>query len=816
MMNPHYQAEHIEPAAQAYWDTHKTFQVHEDPSRDKFYCLAMLPYPSGHLHMGHVRNYTIGDVIARAMRMQGKNVLQPMGWDAFGLPAENAAIKHGLAPSQWTYENIAHMRGQLQKLGLGYDWSRELATCDPDYYRWEQWLFLQMYKKGLVYKKATLVNWDPVDQTVLANEQVINGRGWRSDALVELREIPQWFFKITDYAEELLADLSQMPGWPEQVRTMQQHWVGRSVGANVTFHVDNRPETVEIFTTRVDTLMGTTYLAIAPQHALAIQAGLQDKDVQAFIDDCAHGKTSEAELTQMEKRGVFTGFYALHPLTGARLPIWIANFVLMNYGSGAVMAVPAHDERDFAFAKKYHLPIQQVIMPANNEPIDLHTAAYTPYGTLINSGEFDGLSSEAALKAISSQLIALKVGSWQVHFRLRDWGISRQRYWGAPIPMINCTVCGPQPVNETDLPVILPEGLTPSEKGSVLKEHTEFLETTCPLCGEKATRETDTFDTFMESSWYFARYTCPDQNEHMLDERALYWLPVDQYIGGIEHAVMHLLYARFIYKVLRDLKLVNNDEPFTRLLTQGMVLKDGAKMSKSKGNTVDPNALIEKYGADTVRLFSLFAAPPEQSLEWSDAGVEGAYRYLKRLYKLVYAHVSSPIKASRPPEWSSTQQTVRFHLHQTIKKVTEDLFTRQTFNTAIAAIMEFTNILQKYEINAPADQALMQQSLEALVLLLAPMTPHICHYLWQMLGHDTPLALCPWPGFDYSVLNRASYEMVVQINGKVRARLQVDENADEEAIKALALQEENVKKYIEGQTIKKFIVVPKRLVSIVV
>lgn len=772
-MNPHYQPEHIEPAAQAYWDTHKTFQVQEDKGRDKFYCLSMLPYPSGHLHMGHVRNYTIGDVIARFERMNGKNVLQPMGWDAFGLPAENAAIKHGSAPSQWTYENIAHMRAQLQKLGFAYDWSRELATCDPAYYRWEQWLFLQMYKKGLVYKKSTLVNWDPVDQTVLANEQVINGRGWRSDALIELREIPQWFFKITDYAEELLSELSDMSGWPEQVRTMQKNWIGRSVGHQVHFKLQNSEETLEVYTTRLDTLSGVTYLAIAAQHPLAAKS--TNPDAQTFIDECAHGKTAEADLVQMEKRGVFTGLYAHHPLTQELLPIWIANFVLMNYGTGAIMAVPIQDERDAQFAEKYQLPVKEI------------TAAV----------------DESAYKK-------------QVNFRLRDWGISRQRYWGAPIPMINCETCGPQPVNEADLPVILPEGLTPSERGSVLKDHAEFLKALCPKCGQKATRETDTFDTFMESSWYFARYTCPDQNTKILDERALYWLPVDYYVGGIEHAVMHLLYSRFIYKVLRDLKLVPGDEPFKNLLTQGMVLKDGAKMSKSKGNTVDPNSLIETYGADTVRLFSMFAAPPELSLEWSESGVEGASRYLKRLYKLVYTHVQQPLTGETASDYSADQKELRYQTHFTIKKVGEDIQVRKTFNTAIAAVMEFSNFLQKYTVKDATDYALMQHALESIVLLLSPITPHICHYLWQVLGHKDAIATHPWPAFDNSFLTRAQYELVVQVNGKVRAKLQVDEGANEETIKQLALQDDNVNKYVADKEIKKIIVVPKRLVSIVV
>lgn len=805
MMNPHYQAEHIEPAAQAYWETHKTFVAQEDPSRDKFYCLSMLPYPSGHLHMGHVRNYTIGDVISRFERMNGKNVLQPMGWDAFGLPAENAAIKNGSAPSQWTYENIAHMRAQLQKLGFAYDWSREIATCDPAYYRWEQWLFLQMYKKGLVYKKSTLVNWDPVDQTVLANEQVINGRGWRSDALVELREIPQWFFKITHYADELLDELSQMPGWPQEVRTMQHHWMGRSVGANVIFKVQNSDEQLTVYTTRVDTLMGVTYLAIAPQHPLAQNNPL----VQDFIKECAHGKTAEAELAQMEKRAAFTGLYAHHPLTDELLPIWVANYVLMNYGTGAVMAVPAHDERDYAVAQKYQLPIKMVIKTAENLP-------FTAYGELCDSGEFDGLDSKAAMSAITHKLEKLKLGEQQIHFRLRDWGISRQRYWGAPIPMINCECCGPQPVNEADLPVILPEGLTPSEKGSILKENTAFLKATCPKCGMDAVRETDTFDTFMESSWYFARYTCPDQNHHMLDARALYWLPVDQYVGGIEHAVMHLLYARFIYKVLRDLKLVPGDEPFTNLLTQGMVLKDGAKMSKSKGNTVDPNALIEQYGADTVRLFSMFAAPPELSLEWNDAGVEGAFRYLKRLYKLVQQHVEHPIKSEKTDAYTAAQQELRYQTHFMIKKVTEDIKIRKTFNTAIAAIMEFSNFLQKYTVENTTDYFLMQRALENILLLLSPITPHICHYLWECLGHQSIIALAPWPAYDNSLLTRAQYELVVQVNGKVRAKLQIEDGADEESIKQQALTEANVMKHIAGQTVKKIIVVPKRLVSIVI
>jgi leucyl-tRNA synthetase len=777
----------------------------------------MFPYPSGRLHMGHVRNYTIGDVIARYQRMQGRVVLQPMGWDAFGLPAENAAIQHGVPPAKWTYENIDYMRGQLQRLGFGYDWGRELATCRPEYYRWEQWLFTRLMKKGLAYKKTAMVNWDPVDQTVLANEQAIDGKGWRSGAPVERREIPQWFLRITDYAEELLRGLDGLEGWPEQVRTMQRNWIGRSEGVELEFTVAGETP-LTVYTTRPDTLMGVSYVGLAPEHPLAAKAAGGNAALAAFIERCRHTKVSEADMATLEKEGVDTGLRAVHPATGEEVPIWVANFVLMEYGTGAVMAVPAHDQRDWEFAKQYGLPIRQVIIPAEEGvEVDLENGAFTDKGVLVESAQFNGLSSEQAFDAIADFLEREGRGRRRVNYRLRDWGVSRQRYWGCPIPVINCPACGAVPVPEQDLPVVLPEDVSFDGVGSPIKKMPGFIETTCPECGGKAERETDTFDTFFESSWYYARYACPDADSSMLDERARHWLPVDQYIGGIEHAVLHLLYARFFHKLMRDEGLVDGDEPFTRLLTQGMVLKDGAKMSKSKGNTVDPEALIRRYGADTVRLFMMFAAPPELSLEWSDSAVEGAHRFLRRLWKQVHEHVQGG--AAPVPDkggLSADQSALRRKLHQALAKVSDDVGRRYTFNTAIAACMELMNELGRFEDRSPQGRAVMQEALETTVLMLAPIVPHITHALWRELGHESAVVDQRWPQVDASALECDTVDLVVQVNGKLRGQVQVAASADRAAIEEAALADENVQRHIEGKTVAKMIVVPGRLVNVVV
>lgn len=871
-MQDQYNHHSIEPLVQALWEENKSFQVTEDPDREKFYCLSMFPYPSGKLHMGHVRNYTIGDVISRFQRMQGKNVLQPMGWDAFGLPAENAAIKNKVSPGAWTDQNIDEMRAQLKTMGFAYDWSRELATCKPEYYRWEQWFFLKLLEKGLVYRKKATVNWDPVDQTVLANEQVIDGRGWRSGALVEQREIDQWFLKITAYADELLEDVQKLEGWPAQVRTMQENWIGRSAGVELEFGLENSKETLTVFTTRPDTLMGVTYLAVAPQHPLAIRAAVENPELTAFIEDCKNMKATEAEMATMEKKGFATGVSAVHPITGKSVPIWVANFVLMTYGSGAVMSVPAHDERDWEFAKKYKLPIQQVITStdetvANN--INIEEKAYTAKGVLINSMQFDGLSSEESLDAIVEFLADAKKGRKTINYRLRDWGVSRQRYWGCPIPIIYCDDCGALPVPEKDLPVELPTDISFDETGgSPIKKMPEFYETACPSCGKSATRETDTFDTFFESSWYYARYTGPDNDKSMLDERADYWLPVDQYVGGIEHAVLHLLYARFFNKLMRDEGLLEADEPFTNLLTQGMVLADtfyyedesGApqwvapqdvdvkqndkgkfikatdktgrevqsagmsKMSKSKNNGVDPQALIEQYGADTLRMFSMFAAPPDQSMEWSDAGVEGANRFIRRLWRLVYSHVSSrPAVKLDKEDISSDQQAIRHKVFTTLQKVSDDMSRRYTFNTAIAANMELINELSKFHENSPNAQAIRHEALQLIVLMLSPIIPHVCQALWEQLGaldseneySSTPVMDVPWPEVDESALEQASVQMMIQINGKLRGKVDVALHAEEDHIKELALENENAKRFLEDKTVRKVIVVKGRLINIV-
>ncbi|MDO9048198.1 MAG: leucine--tRNA ligase [Methylobacter sp.] len=817
-MQENYKPLAIEQEVQAAWDASGVFNVSESSTQDKYYCLSMFPYPSGKLHMGHVRNYTIGDVISRYQRMLGKNVLQPMGWDAFGLPAENAAMQHGVHPADWTYSNIDYMRDQLKRLGFGYDWSRELATCDPHYYKWEQWFFLKLLEKGLVYKKTAPVNWCPHDMTVLANEQVIDGCCWRCDTQVERKEIAQWFLKITAYADELLASLETLDGWPEQVKTMQANWIGRSEGVEMNFQVPGSDQPLSIYTTRPDTLMGVTYLAVAAEHPLALKAAETNPEISAFIDDCKMMETSEAAMETMEKRGIDSGIKAVHPITGEQVPVWIANFVLMGYGTGAVMSVPAHDQRDFEFALKYGIAIKQVIFAKDSENADdCSEQAYTVKGVLKNSGAFDGLTSEQAFAAISEALEKDGKGQRKTNFRLRDWGVSRQRYWGAPIPVIYCDDCGTVPVPEQDLPVELPRDVVLDGSQSPLVAHPTFSHTTCPSCGKAARRETDTFDTFMESSWYFARFA-GNNPDGMLDESAKYWLPVDHYIGGIEHAILHLLYARFYTKLLRDEGLLVCDEPFKKLLTQGMVLKDGSKMSKSKGNTVDPQGLIDQYGADTVRLFIMFAAPPEQSLEWSDSGVEGAFRFLKRLWKQAYLHCDAGGSTAPLDKQALTeqQQGVRRQLHLTIQKVTDDFGRRYTFNTVIAANMELINTLSKFDDDSDNGKAVRHEALEAIVLMLSPIVPHICHQLWLDLGHQQAVVGASWPEVDTTSLEQDTLELVLQVNGKLRSKMKVSVNASKEEIEAMALSDEHIKRFIEDQPVKKVIVVPKKLVNIVV
>ena len=818
-----YNPQRVEAEAQSYWETHESFSVTEDPDKEKFYCLSMFPYPSGHLHMGHVRNYSIGDAISRFQRMQGKNVLQPMGWDAFGLPAENAAMKNKVPPAKWTYSNINYMRDQLQKLGYAYDWSREVATCHRDYYRWEQWFFTRLFEKGLVYKKEAEVNWDPVDQTVLANEQVVDGRGWRSGALVERRSIPQWFIRITAMAQELLDDLDKLDGWPEKVKTMQSNWIGRSEGVNLDFTVadeaDSTLQRLSVYTTRPDTLMGVTYVAVAPQHPLALKAAEANAELATFITNQNQIKVAEAEMATMEKLGMDTSLKAIHPISGAHVPIYAANFVLMSYGSGAVMAVPGHDQRDWEFARKYGLEIKQVVEPESEQDhCDLEQEAFVTKGRLINSGEFDGLDFAAAFQAIAVYLEDRDLGERTVNFRLRDWGVSRQRYWGAPIPMINCETCGSVPVPEKDLPVLLPEDIEIDESGSPLGKLAEFYQVDCPRCGASAKRETDTFDTFMESSWYYARFTCRDQGDAMLDARADYWLPVDQYIGGIEHAILHLLYARFYHKLMRDEGLVNSDEPFAKLLTQGMVLKDGAKMSKSKGNTVDPMSLIERYGADTVRMFTMFASAPDQSLDWSDSGVEGSYRFLKRLWKQLMEHRPISLTDFGKLELSSEQKQLRLKAHQTLAKVTDDFDRRQTFNTAIAATMELLNAVSKFSENQSGeiDRLVVQEALEFSVLMLAPIVPHFSHAAWNHLGHDGAAMDARWPMVDSSALEQDSMLIVLQVNGKLRSKVEVPKDIAKSDLEELALSDEAIKRFTSEGTVRKVIVVPNKLVNIVV
>jgi leucyl-tRNA synthetase len=856
-MQEQYVPQSIEPAVQQHWDAKKTFKAVEKVDKEKFYCLSMFPYPSGRLHMGHVRNYTIGDVISRYQRLNGKNVLQPIGWDAFGLPAENAAIKNNTAPAPWTYENIEYMKNQLKMLGLGYDWDRELATCKPDYYRWEQWFFTKLHEKGLVYKKTSSVNWCPNDQTVLANEQVIDNCCWRCDTPVEQKEIPQWFIKITDYAQELLDDIENLDGWPEMVKTMQRNWIGRSEGVNMTFQVADSDASFDIYTTRPDTLMGVTYVGIAAGHPLALQAAATNPELAAFIEECKHTKVAEAEMATMEKKGMATGLYAIHPLSGHKVPVWVANFVLMNYGTGAVMAVPGHDLRDHEFATKYGLEIKAVIKPADGE-VDVSDAAYTDKGVLFNSGEFDGLEFQAAFDAISNKLEALGRGKRTVNFRLRDWGVSRQRYWGAPIPMLTLADGTVVPTPEDQLPVLLPEDVVMDGIQSPIKADADWAKTT--YNGQEAFRETDTFDTFMESSWYYARYCSPDYDKGMLDPAAAnHWLPVDQYIGGIEHACMHLLYARFFHKLLRDAGLVNSSEPFKRLLCQGMVLADAfyykdekggnvwvsptevklerdekgritkavdlegrevihsgmTKMSKSKNNGIDPQLMVERYGADTVRLFMMFASPADMTLEWSDSGVEGAQRFLRRLWRLTFEHVSAgAVPALDLTALTGDQKAVRRELHKTIKKVSDDVGRRQTFNTAIAAIMELMNNLAKLGSDAQ-DRALMQEALEAVVVMLYPITPHIGFELWKMLGKGDDVDHAVWPVADEAAMVETEKLVVVQINGKMRGKLTVPADISQADIEHQAMNDASVQKFIDSLTVRKIVYIPGKLLNIV-
>jgi leucyl-tRNA synthetase len=862
-MNEHYNAHEIEPEIQAFWEANDSFEVQDNPDQEKYYCLSMFPYPSGRLHMGHVRNYTIGDVISRFQRMKGKNVLQPMGWDAFGLPAENAAMKNNVAPAKWTHENIAYMRDQLKRMGFGYDWNRELATCDPSYYRWEQWFFTKLLDKGLVYKKNAMVNWDPVDKTVLANEQVIDGRGWRSGALVERKEIPQWFLKITDYADQLLDDLDQLDDWPEQVRTMQRNWIGRSQGVELSFEVTNHGP-LEVFTTRPDTLMGVTYLAVAPQHPLALKAAATNPAMANFIDSCKNMKVAEADMATMEKLGLDTGFQAIHPLSGKSVPVWAANFVLMDYGSGAVMSVPAHDQRDWEFAHKYSLSIEQVIRPTDSSlVVDISQSAYTEKGLLINSGIFDEMDFQLAFDAIAAELDRHGKGKITTNYRLRDWGVSRQRYWGAPIPVINCVTCGAVPVPEDQLPVVLPTDVEFDGSGSPLKKMASFINTSCPKCGAAAERETDTFDTFMESSWYYARFTSAAHNDSMLSpQSADYWAPVDHYIGGIEHAILHLLYSRFFHKLMRDMGLVSSDEPFKKLLCQGMVLahtyyqqdekggqnwispldvdavmddkgritgavkkSDGAsvfydgmsKMSKSKNNGIDPQTMIDRYGADAVRLFTMFAAPPEQSLEWSDAGLEGSQRFIKRFWKQVRQHLNAPAApALQADQLSQQQQDMRRKTHETIQKVSDDIERRTTFNTAIAAIMELSNTTAKFTDMSDQGRAVRAESLSTAVLLMSPFTPHLCHTLWQAFSDTDVILKTPWPAVDEGALVKSNIDMMIQVNGKLRSKITIDANMDRDTIQQLALADEKVQGFITDMAVRKIIVVPNKLVNIVV
>jgi len=872
-MQESYDPAAVERAAQQYWEAHRAFEVREDPSRTKFYCLSMLPYPSGRLHMGHVRNYTIGDVLSRFLRMQGYNVLQPMGWDAFGLPAENAAISNGVPPAKWTRENIAHMRTQLRSLGFAIDWSRELATCDPGYYRWNQWLFLRMLEKGLAYRKTGVVNWDPVDQTVLANEQVIDGRGWRTGALVEKREIPMYYLNITRYADELLEALDALSGWPERVRVMQANWIGRSEGCEIAFPyaddtvaVAGAAGAVKVFTTRADTLFGATFVAIAAEHPLALAAARGDAVLAAFIEECRRGSVIEADVATQVKKGMPTGLHVLHPITRAPLPLWVANYVLRAYGEGAVMGVPGHDERDFEFAVSHGLPVTTVVRSLHGAYEEVRApwiAAYSEYGVTVNSGEFSGLTSEKAIDAIAAALESFGLGRKRVQYRLRDWGISRQRYWGCPIPIVHCGACGVVPVPDEQLPVLLPEDLVPDGSGNPLAKSPAFYECKCPTCGGPARRETDTMDTFVDSSWYFLRYACPE-SASMVDARVDYWLPVDQYIGGIEHAILHLLYARFWTKVMRDSGLLKFGEPFSNLLTQGMVLNhiysyqaegerkryfnpadidtrrlaDGTeinevvtsdlgtlrvtheglgKMSKSEGNGVDPEGLVERFGADTARLFVMFASPPEQTLEWSDEGVQGAWRFIRRLWTAVYEHVGADrAPALTPAALTPAQRELRRAAHQALAKATDDIGRRRNFNTAIAAVMELLNAVQRFGDATPQGRAVRHEALGLAVLILSPITPHVCHALWLALGHSTPPIDERWPVADAQALIQETHAIVVQVNGKLRGHISVPVGADDAAVRAAALADDNVRKFIADRPVRRVIIVPGKLVNLVV
>jgi len=817
-MQYEYNAKNIEKEAQDYWAKNNSFVVTEDPNKEKYYCLSMLPYPSGRLHMGHVRNYSIGDVISRYQKMLGKNVMQPIGWDAFGLPAENAAIKNKVPPAGWTYENIGHMKEQLIELGFGYDWSRELATCHPEYYKWEQWFFIKLFEKGLVYKKKAIVNWDPVDQTVLANEQVVEGCGWRSGAPVEKKEISQWYMKITDYADELLADIQNLQGWPDAVRMMQTNWIGKSVGLDINFKIGTA-SSLTVYTTRPDTLFGVTYLAIAAEHPIAIEAGKNNQEIQTFLDDCKKMETAEAAMETMEKKGIDSKLKCIHPLTGEEVSIWIANFVLMGYGTGAVMSVPAHDQRDYEFAKKYDIPIVNVISDKNGF-VDTSNEAYVEKGVLINSGEFTGLGFDEAFKAISKKLSGLSMGEEKTNYRLRDWGVSRQRYWGCPIPIIHCSECGAVPEDLDRLPVRLPENVSIDGAGSPLKQMSSFVKTKCPNCKGEAQRETDTFDTFFESSWYFARYTCVDQKEAILDERANYWLPVDQYIGGIEHAILHLLYSRFFTKLLRDEGIVKTSEPFTNLLTQGMVLKDGAKMSKSKGNTVDPQEMISKYGADTARLFILFAAPPTQDLEWSDSGIEGAHRFINKFFRLVtgFIKLKEGVEISKIDDLNlnEEQRSIRQKTHLALKKVGDDFGRRHSFNTAIATMMELNNLVSRYADTSQQGMAVKQEAIEIMVKCLSPVMPHVCHHLWFLLGGKNAVVDSQWPEVDESALIQERVQIIAQVNGKLRAKIMAPLDSDNQAVQEIALSDEKIVKFTMDKQIIKVIVVPNKLINIVV
>ena len=808
-----YHPSKLEARIQKNWEEAQVWRAVEDPNRPKYFCLSMFPYPSGRLHMGHVRNYTIGDVLARYHRMKGFNVLQPMGWDAFGLPAENAAVKNNSAPAAWTYENIDYMRRQLKSLGLAIDWSREIATCKPAYYKWEQWLITQLLEKGLVYRKTGTVNWDPIDQTVLANEQVIDGRGWRSGALVEKREIPMYYMRITAYADELLEELDHLDGWPEQVKAMQRNWIGRSVGAEVHFAYAEGEGKLKVFTTRADTLYGATYVAIAPEHALASEAASSNPILAEFIEECRRGGVAEADLATQEKKGMATGRHVLHPLTGEKLPVWVANYVLISYGEGAVMAVPAHDERDFAFASKYQLPIKLVIQPAHDAlSLPLHEA-FTSDGIVVNSEDFSGRSSEEARAKMGTVLQALESGAPRIQYRLRDWGISRQRYWGCPIPIIHCPTCGEVPVPEKDLPVVLPEDVVMDGVGSPIKKNPAFYETSCPKCGQAATRETDTMDTFVESSWYFARYACPDSDSVMLDARANYWLPVDQYVGGIEHAILHLLYARFFNKLMRDVGLISHNEPFKQLLTQGMVLKDGTKMSKSKGNTVDPQSLVEEFGADTARFFMIFTAPPEQSLEWSDSGVQGAHRFLKRVWNLgqQLAERTKPADINLAKQ-SNEVRDLRREVHTHLKQANFDM-ARQQFNTVASASMKMLNSIEK--LHSLDAQAETWEGFSILLRVLTPITPHLCESLWETCHLEGWVHSTQWPEPDEKALERSEIEMMLQINGKLRGSLMVPAQASKEDIETLVQTHPNTLALIAGLTVRKIVVVPGRLVNLV-